>query len=106
MKQTLVITIMSLLLALGGRELRILVLTPTPQMHCQSCENKIKGNIRFEKGVKKIDTNIDKQQVTITYDPSKTTVEGLRSAMKKIGYDTKVVSDKPVADKKARAAGQ
>lgn len=95
MKQTLLITLMALLLGLGSKELRVLVLTPTPQMHCENCENKIKKNMRFEKGVKKIDTDLEKQHVTITYDPTKTTVEGLQAGMKKIGYETKVVSDTP-----------
>jgi copper chaperone CopZ len=84
----------SVILAMGGKGLRVLVLTPTPQMHCESCENKIKKNMRFEKGVKKVETNIEKQEVTITYDPEKNNVEGLQKGMKKIGYDTKVVSDK------------
>ena len=70
------------------------LLTPTPQMHCESCETKIKSNMRFEKGVKKIETNIERQEVTITYDPKKNDVKGLQAAMKKIGYETKVVSDK------------
>ena len=94
MKHTLLITLLALLL--GGGSLRVLVLTPTPQMHCQNCENKIKKNMRFEKGVKKVDTDLEKQHVTITYDPAKNNVEGLRKGMKKIGYDTKVVSDQPV----------
>ena len=25
-----------------------------PRMHCQNCENKIKSNLRFEKGVKAV----------------------------------------------------
>jgi hypothetical protein len=29
----------------GGKDLRVLVMTPTPQMHCASCENKIKGKV-------------------------------------------------------------
>ncbi|MBP5677820.1 MAG: heavy-metal-associated domain-containing protein [Bacteroidales bacterium] len=86
-------------MGMGGSDLRVLVLTPTPQMHCTSCENKIKSNMRFEKGVKKVETNIEKQEVTITYDSKKNTVKGLQSGMKKIGYDTKVVSDKPVEKK-------
>ena len=86
---------MALILGAGGNELRILTLTPTPQMHCASCENKIKSNMRFEKGVKKVETNIERQQVTITYDPSKTNVESLRAGMKKIGYETTVASDAP-----------
>ena len=99
MKQTIFITLMVLLLGLGGKDLRVLVLTPTPQMHCTSCENKIKSNMRFEKGVKKVETNLGKQEVTITYDAKKNTVKGLQAGMKKIGYDTKVVSDKPVEKK-------
>ena len=82
--------------------MRVVVLTPTPQMHCASCENKIKGNMRFEKGVVKIDTNIEAQTVAITYDGKKTNVETLREGMKKIGYDTKVVSDRPVAKEKKK----
>ena len=88
------------MLGMGAGNLRVLILTPTPEMHCESCEKKIKGNIRVEKGVKNVETNIEKQEVTITYDPKKNNVEGLRSAMKKIGYDTKVVSDKQVKKEK------
>lgn len=103
MKQTLLITIIALIMGMGGNNLRVVILTPTPQMHCASCENKIKSNMRFEKGVKKVETNIEKQEVTITYDPKKNTVEGLQAGMKKIGYDTKVVSDKPAEKKKTKS---
>jgi len=92
----------ALLLAVGGRDLRQLVLTPTPVMSCQNCEDKIKGNMRFEKGVVKIETDREKQTVTITYDPKKTDVETLQAAMKKIGRETKVVSDKPVKMEKKK----
>ncbi len=74
--------------------LKVAVLIPTPQMHCQKCENKIKKNMRFEKGVRKVETDLEAQHVSITYDPKKATVESLQAGMKKIGYDTKVVSDK------------
>ena len=90
----------SLLLMAGGKEMRVAVLTPTPQMHCASCENKIKSNLRFEKGVVKIETSIEAQTVTVTYDGRKTNVKNLQSGMKKIGYDTRVVSDKPVEKKR------
>ena len=100
MKSKLLITLFALLLGVGGANLRVLIVTPTPEMHCESCENKIKSNMRFEKGVKKVETNLERQEVSITYDPRKNNVEGLRSAMKKIGYDTKVVSDKEVKQKK------
>ena len=95
MKQTLLILLSSLLLMASGKDLRVLVMTPTPQMHCENCENKIKKNLRFESGVKKIETSIKEQTVTVTYDATKTDVKKIQAAMKEIGYDTKVVSDKP-----------
>lgn len=98
MKQTLLTLLLALLI--GGGSLRVVVLTPTPQMHCENCENKIKKNMRFESGVKKVETNLKTQEVTITYDPAKNNVEGLQAGMKKIGYTTKVVSDKQVEKRK------
>lgn len=95
MKQTLLILLSSLLLMAAGKDLRVLVMTPTPQMHCEKCENKIKKNLRFESGVKKIETSIKEQTVAVTYDATKTDVKKIQTAMKEIGYDTKVVSDKP-----------
>ena len=95
MKQTLLILLSSLLLMASAKDLRVLVMTPTPKMHCESCENKIKKNLRFEKGVKKIETSVENQTVTVIYDATKTDVKSLQSAMKQIGYDTKVISDNP-----------
>ncbi len=93
MKQILIAMVAAVMLLAGGKELRMLTLTPTPQMHCQNCENKIKSNLRFEKGVVKIETSVEKQTVVITYDGAKTDAAKLQAAMKKIGYETKVVSD-------------
>lgn len=95
MKQTILMIMASLLLIAGSKDLRVLVMTPTPEMHCERCENKIKKNLRFEKGMVKIETSIKEQTVTVTYDTTKTDVEKIQAAMKKIGYETKVVSDKP-----------
>ncbi len=62
------------------------VFTLQPQMTCVNCENKIKTNLRFEKGVKKIVTDRNKQTVTITYDTKKTDEAKLKAAFAKIGY--------------------
>ena len=35
-----------------AKDIKTVVVTTQPQMHCSGCENKIKGNLRFEKGVK------------------------------------------------------
>lgn len=63
-----------------------LVVTTTPQMHCANCENKIKNGLRFEKGVKDILTDVDKQTVTIVFNPAKTDKKKLEAAFPKFGY--------------------
>ena len=102
MKQTLLMIIASLLLMAGGKEMRVLVMEPTPELHCESCENKIKKNLRFEKGVVKIETSLKEQTVTVVYHADKTNVKSLQDAMKKIGYETRVVSDKPQLEEEGR----
>ena len=66
-----------------------LVVTTQPQMHCQNCEKKIKSNIRFVNGTKKIDTSVEDQKVTIVYDCKKAKYNDYVEAFKKIGYDIK-----------------
>lgn len=60
-------------------------------MHCASCEKKIKGNLRYEKGVKRIDTSVEQQKVTVKYDADKTSAEKLQKAFKKFGYEARQV---------------
>lgn len=66
-----------------------LVVTTQPQMHCQNCEKKIKSNIRFVKGTKKIITSVDEQKVTIVYDSKIANYNDYVAAFKKIGYEIK-----------------
>ena len=66
-----------------------LVVTTQPQMHCQNCEKKIKSNIRFVKGTKKIATSVDDPKVTIVYDGRKAKYNDYVEAFKKIGYEIK-----------------
>lgn len=66
-----------------------LVVTTQPQMHCENCEKKIKGNIRFVKGTKKIATSVKDQKVTIVYDGRKAKYNDYVEAFKKIGYEIK-----------------
>ena len=75
MKNILLIIMTSLLFMGGGKDLRVLVMNTNPQMHCENCENQIKKNLRFEKGVVKIETSVPEQTVTVTYDAKKTNVE-------------------------------
>ena len=67
-------------------------------MHCANCENKIKKNIRFVKGVKEIKTSVPDQKVTIIYRKDKSTYEDFVRAFSKIGYkiDRMRISASPV----------
>lgn len=60
-------------------------------MYCENCENKIKGNLRFEKGIKEIVTHIDAQTVTIKYDADKTSEEKLLKGFEKFDYKARVL---------------
>ena len=70
-----------------------LTVSTSPEMHCVGCETKIKENIRFVKGVKKIITSVSDQKVTIIYDPKKANYNAFVAAFKKIGYDIKKKED-------------
>lgn len=94
---------MAIMLAFAGGDLRVLVVTTNPQMHCQNCENKIKNEIRFEPGVRKIETNVPNQRVSIEYNPKKTDAKKISAAFARIGYDVKVISDKPVEPSKKKS---
>lgn len=68
--------------------------TVNPPMSCQNCENKIKSNLRFEKGIKQIDASAEDAVVTVKYDKRKTSVDKLIPAFKKIGYEAQAVDNK------------
>lgn len=69
-------------------------------MHCASCEKKIKGNLRFEKGVKQIECDIPQQRVTITYDAEKTTPQAIIQNFDKFGYKATEVKQEPQKEQK------
>ena len=78
-----------------AKDIKTVVLTTNPQMHCNNCEKKIKENIRFEKGVKSIKTDLDTKTVTIEYDADKTTVADIIKGFEKIKYEAKEVKENP-----------
>ena len=74
-----------------AKDIKTVVLTTNPEMHCTGCEKKIKENIRFEKGIKSIKTNLDDKTITIEYDAEKTTVEDIIKGFEKIKYEAQEV---------------
>lgn len=53
---------------------------------CEMCETTIEGNLIYEKGVKSVDLDLLTSEVTVEYDPRKTTPENIRTALSKLGY--------------------
>lgn len=96
-------------LACTAKDIKTVVLNTAPEMHCSSCENKIKSNIRFEKGVKDIVTNLADKTVTVTYDADKTDVDKIIEGFKKIDYVATIATPKaegaPQAEKKGGCCG-
>lgn len=90
----------------AAKDIKTVVFKTSPEMHCNSCEEKIKGNLRFEKGVKDIVTNLEDKTVTVQYDADKTNVEKLIAGFAKINYVATVYDPAaaPVAEAKPVAA--
>lgn len=96
---TFVVVLLSIT-AVMAKDFRTVVFK-VEQMECGNCENKVKNNIKFEKGVKEFSTDLKTHTVTIVYDAEKTNVEKLQSGFKKFKYEAVEVKDvKPSADKK------
>lgn len=56
------------------------------------CQKKIMENLRFEKGVSKIEVSLKENTITITFDPAKTNTDNLIRAFNKIGFNASVYS--------------
>ncbi len=94
MKKQIILTIMCLVALVGAaKDLQTLRITTQPQMSCSNCENKIKKNIRFEKGIHQITTDLEGQVVTIVYDADKTDEDKIVEAFHKIKYEAIVLDD-------------
>lgn len=96
-------------LTAAAKDIKEYVVTTTPQMSCQNCENRIKGNLRFEKGVKNIETDLENQQVVVTYDAEKTDESKLEAAFGKINYKVTKVEKKAgnkACDGKSSCSGE
>ena len=102
MKSLITLSLLSLMaFSTMAENIQTIVYTPDPVMTCQNCEKKIKSNVRFVKGTKRIETSLKDQTVTITYDADKAKPEDFVAAFAKIGRKVKEVS---VDDQKALKA--
>jgi len=59
-------------------------------LHCENCVKKVQENIAYEKGVKSLEVSLEKQTITVGFDPSKTNAETLAAAIRKLGYRAEI----------------
>ena len=77
-----------------AQTMKEVVFSTEPEIECQNCVKKIKDNLRFEKGVKAINPDLNTKLVTIQYDSEKTNPENLIKAFARIKYKATVVEPK------------
>ena len=103
MKKLILLTIaMFFAIVLQAQTIKEVVFTTEPEIECQNCVKKIKDNLRFEKGVKAINPDLDTKLVTIQYDSEKTNPENLIKAFAKIKYKATVVEPKKEVEKEEK----
>ena len=93
---TCVVALLSVTAVLA-KDIRVVVFKVS-QMHCEKCEKKVKDNMRFEKGLKDISTEVKTKMVTITYDAEKT---NLQAGFNKFSYEAEFVKETKKDDQKA-----
>lgn len=54
---------------------------------CGSCEERIMNELRFTKGIKSAKLDIEKQEIAVTYFPAKITIQKIKEAVNKSGFD-------------------
>jgi mercuric ion binding protein len=84
-----VIFIMSLLLTtvVFGQTKKEETITIKTDMQCSMCENIIKEALIYTKGIKQVETNLEKDLVVVVYKPKKTNPDAIRNVISKAGYD-------------------
>lgn len=65
--------------------------TFSSNIHCKNCAKKVEENISFEKGVKALEVSVENKTIKVTFDASKTSVEALAAAIRKLGYSAEIV---------------
>lgn len=64
---------------------------------CGMCEDRVKKELAFEKGVKDVQVDLENKVITVEYKTAKTDKETIKKAITKIGYD----ADEMTADAEA-----
>lgn len=100
LKMLMLAVMCSIAFGINAKEIKTVVLTTTPEMHCANCETRIKNQLKFEKGIKDIVTNLNDKTVTVKYDSDKTNVDNIKASLAKIDYNATEACAAKSADSK------
>lgn len=64
---------------------------------CNDCKERIEKALAYEKGLKEFNLDLKTHKVYVVYKPQKTTLDKIREAITKVGYD----ADQMIADQEA-----
>ena len=68
--------------------------TFSTNLDCPNCQKKVESKLPFEKGVKDMKVNLEKQEIWILYQTDKTDKTKLAEAINKLGYEAKEIGPK------------
>lgn len=91
MKQLIAFCLLMVAIVAVAADKSTAVFTLDHQMH-QGCKVKITTNLRYEKGVQKIDVSLSDNTITIVYNSDKTDPAKIVAAFKKIGFNAVMLS--------------
>jgi copper chaperone CopZ len=70
---------------------------------CEMCKTRFMETVPYFKGVADVSYDMKTAQLTVMYNPDKTTVEAIRKGVSDLGYDADNVKANPEARKKLPA---
>jgi len=90
MKKSILAIALCFMATLGlAKDIKTVVVTTTPQMHCEKCENRVKEGLIKVEGVQGITTSLVAQTVTVKFDADKISEENLIKSFKTFNYEAR-----------------
>ncbi|MDR1417040.1 MAG: cation transporter [Prevotellaceae bacterium] len=71
-------------------------------IHCDHCKARLEKSIPFEKGVEDMEVKLSDKTVRVKYKADKTSVDNLKKAIEKLGYEAEVVSESKAEEAKKK----
>ena len=90
-KLIIVIALLVGITTINAKEKESTVMFFIANMQGDNGKSRIEKALPLEKGVKDLIFDLERQKLTIVYQPQKTTSESLRKSLEKMGYQVKMV---------------